>query len=289
MTPAAKTLAAIDSHIEANQEHPHRGHLGASVIGRKCTRELWYMFRWAVVKKHSATLLRLFERGQLEEARFVGFLRAIGCEIWEFNTNAPLKDGKPQQWRISDHDGHFGGSMDGVGRGIPDLPPGTVFVVEFKTHSAKSFAKLKESGVIGAKWEHFIQMQVYMHKMGLKHALYCAVNKDTDELHFEIVAHDAEVSKTALDRAGTIIYANEPPERIGTSPGAYGCKFCDMNRLCHFGDVAPDRNCRTCRFSRPGAAGLWVCGLRAIDLDDAAQRAGCGSYQVNPKLQGVQP
>jgi hypothetical protein len=247
------------------------------------------MFRWAVLKKHPGALLRLFERGQLEEARFCGYLRAIGCEVWEFNPDAPLKDGKPQQWRVSDHSGHFGGSLDGVGRGLPDLPKGTAFLTEFKTHNANSFKKLVEMGVMGAKWEHFVQMQVYMHKMGLSVALYCAVNKDTDELHLELVRYDAEVAKTAIARAGTIIYSNEPPERIANSPGAYGCKFCDLNRLCHFGDVMPDRNCRTCRFARPGGNGLWFCGLREIDLDDKAQRAACDSYQVNPKLQGVQP
>ena len=286
MTPATLTLAAINSYIEAKQESSHRSHLGASVIGKKCARELWYLFRWAVLKKHPAALLRLFERGQLEEARFVGFLRSIGCEVWEHDVTA-LTPGK--QWRISDHDGHFGGSLDGVARGLPDLPPGTAFLTEFKTHGSKSFAKLVESGVMGSKWEHFIQMQIYMHKMGLPVALYMAVNKDTDELHLELVRYDAEVAKTALARAGTIIYANEPPERIGNSPGGFGCKFCDCNRLCHFGDVVPDRNCRTCSFARPGANGLWVCGLRQLNLDDKAQRAACGSYQVNPKLQGVQP
>lgn len=289
MTPATKTLAAVNARIESKQESSHRCHLGASVIGKPCARELWYLNRWAVLKKHPGALLRLFERGQLEETRFVGFLRAVGIEIWEFNPDAPLKDGKPQQWRITDHDGHFGGSLDGVGRGLPDLPPGTPFLTEFKTHNDNSFKRLLDLGVMGAKFEHFVQMQVYMHKMGLKYALYCAVNKNTDELHFEIIRYDETQALNALARAGTIIYSNEPPQRIAQSPGAFACKRCDCNRLCHFGDVTPDRNCRSCRFSRPGGNGLWVCGLRNIDLDEPAQRAACGSYQVNPKLEGIQP
>jgi hypothetical protein len=284
MTPAAKTLQAINAKLEASQECSHREHLGASLIGRKCTRELWYVFRWAMHQHHPGQLLRLFERGQLEESRFVGYLRSVGCEVWEFNEAAGLKNGKPQQWRISDHSGHFGGSLDGVARGLPDLPFEVPFLTEFKTHNASSFKKLVELGVIGAKWEHFIQMQVYMHKMGLNVGLYMAVCKDTDELHLELVTADPEIAKTAISRAGTVIFANEPPERISESPGAFGCKFCTYNRLCHFGDITPDRNCRTCRFSRPGADSKWLCGLRDIELDKAAQLAGCGSYQVAPAL-----
>jgi hypothetical protein len=289
MNPATKTLAAINKQIEDTQESSHRSHLGASVIGKKCTRELFYLFRWTLNRKHNGQLLRLFNRGHLEEARFVGYLRAIGVEVWDTNPNAPLKDGKPQQWRISDHDGHFGGSLDGVGRGAPDFPDKLPFLLEFKTHGANSFKKLVEMGVMGAKWEHFVQMQVYMLKMKLTAALYMAVNKDNDEWHLETIRFDEDVATKAMARAGNVIYANEPPERIATSPGAFACKYCDFNRLCHFGDVTPDRNCRTCRFSRPGGGGRWFCGLRAVDLDEAEQRAGCGSYQVHTKLSGVQP
>jgi len=290
VTPATQTLAALNGHIEANQESSHRGHLGASVIGKKCARELWYLFRWAILKKHHAALVRLFRRGQLEEERFVSYLRSIGCEVWPVNPDdIDPKTKEPRQWRIADVDGHFGGSLDAVARKLPDLPPALPFLCEFKTHNADSFKKLIEVGVIGAKFEHFVQMQIYMHKMGLTVALYCAVNKNNDELHFELVQYDKAVAETALSRAATVIYSEQPPERYGSSPGAYGCKFCDFNRLCHFGDVTPNRNCRTCRFARPGGNGLWFCGLNKTNLDQDAQRAACASYQVNPKLCGVQP
>ena len=117
MKPATLTLAAINKQIETTQESSHRRHLGASVIGKKCARELWYLFRWSLERKHSAQLLRLFNRGHLEEARFVGYLRAVGIEVWDTNPDSKGKDGKPEQWRIEDHAGHFGGSLDGVGHG----------------------------------------------------------------------------------------------------------------------------------------------------------------------------
>lgn len=282
---ASKTLAAVYKFIEAGQEEPHRAHLGASVIGKECSRALWYGFHWTLAEKFSGRMLALFQRGHLEEIRFIEYLQGIGCEIWPFNQNAPLKNGKPQQWRVSDHDGHFGGSPDGVGRGLPDLSPDDPFVCEFKTHNAKSFAKLKDDGLMRSKWPHYIQTQISMFKLGINHSLYCAVNKDTDELHFELIKLDPQQAQNALARAGTIIWAKEPPQRIGTTPAHYGCKYCHLSRLCYFGDVVPERNCRTCKHSSPQHDGKWGCAVHMCDLDEAAQRAGCIDYKVNPELQ----
>lgn len=296
MTPATKTLAAINAHIEGVQESSHRAHLGASVIGKPCARELWYDWRWTLAERFSGQQLRLFERGNLEEPRFIGYLKAIGVEVWPNNPDAPLKDGKPQQWRAGPwHDGHFGGSPDGFGRGLPDLPPGVPFAISCKTHNEKSFGKLKEMGVMGCKFEHFIQEQVYLHhfreawRMPLEWCLYMATCKNDDHLHLELLHYSEQIAKNAIERGGNIIYANEPPQRIANSPGHFNCKFCHFNRLCHFGDVTPDRNCRTCRYGRPGGNAQWVCGLRQINLDDKAQREACGSYQTHAKLTGVQP
>ncbi len=290
MSTAIKTAAAIDAAIVANAEKPHRAHLGASVIGRPCERQLWYSFRWTLAEKHEPRMLRLFERGQLEEKRFVGYLRAAGVEIWEVNPET----GK--QWRIEDHEGHFGGSLDGVGRGIPDLPPDEAFVTEYKTHGDKSFEKLKAEGLLKAKWEHYVQTQVYMGKMSLRYALYIGVNKNTDELYFELVPFVQAEFDRAINRAKGIIWDAVPPARISDSPGYFACKYCHLNRLCHFGGVTPDRNCRTCVFGEPSGGGLWRCkhaDVRSTPnkgfLDEAAQRAACPQYSARVELTTRQP
>lgn len=280
MIPATKTLAAIATYQEANAEEPFRKHLGASVIGDECERKIYYGWRWVKAEKHSAQMLRLFKRGHLEEPRFIGFLRSIGVEVWEIE---PVKGG---QYRVSAHNGHFGGSLDAVGRGIPDLPPGTPFLLEFKTHNDKSFTLLKSDGIMRTKWKHFVQMQDYMGLMGLEWALYCATNKNTDEILLELVQFSPDDFTRSLARAGKIIYAESPPPRVNASPSFWKCKFCHVQSFCHFGEGLPDRNCRTCKFSRPGLNGNWICGVAHADktLDEAAQRAGCGLYTVNPVL-----
>jgi hypothetical protein len=68
---------------EARQSPP-RPHLGASQIGNDCNRALWYSFRWAVWPHFDGRTLRLFDRGQREEAVFVEELRRIGARASSF-------------------------------------------------------------------------------------------------------------------------------------------------------------------------------------------------------------
>lgn len=281
---ANQTLAAIDVAILASQEPPHRMHLGASVIGKPCERELWYLFRWVLHEKHDARMLRLFNRGHLEEKRFVNYLRSIGVEVWEAGEAGELKSAM----RISDFEGHFGGTPDGIGRGLKELPDQAV-ILEFKTHNDRSFNSLISDGLLKTKFQHYIQIQVLARKLNLEAGAYCAVNKDNDALHIELVKHRPEDSQRALEKAGRVINSPVPLPRFGSNPGSYGCKFCIFNRLCYFGDVQPDVNCRTCEHSQIGKFGSWHCNLHNATLPESVQRTGCRNYSVKPELIGRQP
>jgi hypothetical protein len=291
---ATKTLAAINHQMESDQGASYRvalgkvipfmkdayrgenegfrSHLGASVIGKPCARQIWYGFRWAVKPKFNGQMLRLFNRGHLEEARFIAALLCIGVQVYQQDSNG-------NQFRISDVGGHFGGSGDGVGIGIPDVPINTPCLLEFKTHNDKSYKKLVESGVKVVKPEHHTQMVVYMRKMNLPIGLYGAVNKNDDQLHLELIHLDPIHSDQFLDRARTIIMLREPPKKINESPGWFECKFCDMKAVCH-GGVAPERNCRTCYHIQVHENGTWVCGQTGEVRTKEQQLAGCGNYLV---------
>ena len=274
---AIKTMTAIEESIAADQgagfrvyqgqvmphmkdayrgaDEGHRSHLGASMVGKECGRAIWYGFRWALKPKHSGRILRLFNRGHLEEARFIAMLLSIGVQVFQADANG-------NQYRISDVDGHFGGSGDGVGIGIPDLPPTEPCLLEFKTHGEKSFIKLSEDGVRKAKFEHFVQMTLYMGKMKLAYALYGAVNKNTDEVYMEIIPFDPIVYDQYMERARKVIEIRVAPERIrSASPGLFACRFCDYKNICLL-DAKPDQNCRTCYHAQPAENGTWVCNSR---------------------------
>lgn len=261
-----------------------RSHLGASKIGTLCERALWYSFRWfgkmkvngkATESETTATarMLRLWNRGHIEEGRFLAMMWLIDCTIYQ-------QDAEGKQFKISEYGGHFGGSGDGIAIGVPDLPQGIPCLTEYKTHNAKSFAKLIEVGVKEAKPEHYAQMQTYMFKFGLQYALYMAVNKDTDELHGEIVMLHPDTAKRQIDKAGRIIFAQSAPPRLrSASPGYYICKFCDVKDVC-FGTVEPERNCRTCGHVRFTMQGSVICHRHGTYLNKEQQKAGCGDYKL---------
>lgn len=294
---ATKTLDLIESAIAADQGAAYRGflkqvlphmsdayrtdtesfrsHMGASQMGNKCGRAIWYNFRWATVAKHSGRIQRLFNRGHLEEARFIACLLTIGVTVYQ-------QDAEGKQYRITGSSGHYGGSGDGIGINIPDLPAGLPAVLEFKTHNDASFKSLQKSGVRDSKFEHYVQMQQYMRKMGLTASLYMAVNKNTDELYGEIVLLDVETADIFIDRADKIVWMRNAPDRIGSppSPGNYDCKWCDHKPIC-FTAIMPPVNCRTCAHAEPSDAsdnGEWFCTKHGAPIPKDVQKAGCSLW-----------
>jgi hypothetical protein len=294
---ATKTLSAIEEAIQSDQgasyrgwlgkvigcmddayrtdEFPFRSHLGASGVGGECGRKIWYGFRWATLQKHDGRLLRLFNRGHLEEARFIAMLLTIGVQVYQQDENG-------KQYRISGAGGHFGGSGDGVAIGIPDLDPNTPALAEFKTSAEKPFLKVKKEGVRSAKFEHYVQMQVYMRKMGLAVALYMVVNKNNDELYAEIVPLNSAVADEFISRGENLVWAEVPPTRLSDSPSWFECKWCwDYMGVCHLGHQ-PHQNCRTCTNSKPLKDGKWYCNVNAEApkiLSQEDQFKGCEEYK----------
>jgi hypothetical protein len=251
---------------------PHRKHLGASLIGTPCARALWYGFRWATLSYHQPRVMRLFNRGHLEEARFMSMLEMIGVTIH-------LQEDGGQE-RISAYGGHFGSALDGVLYNVPDCP-GEWVLGEYKTYGTKPFSKLANGkGVAAEKPQHFAQMQVCMHLRGIHKCLYMAVNKNDDDLYCEIVAYNQKAAEAYLRKAGDIIFSDKPPLKYSKDATNMECRFCDHADICHYGGRAVEKNCRTCKESVAKENGTWHCLYYDKDLSTEDQRAGeqCESY-----------
>lgn len=257
-----------------------RTYLGASIIGKECSRALWYDFRWATKHTFSGRMYRLFQTGHLAESRFVNDLRSIGATVHDINPAT----GK--QFSFSDLSGHMRGNMDACIQGTPGA--GRKWMVgEFKTHSAKSFAKLKKEGVKKSNPTHWIQMNTYMGWAALDRALYLAVDKDTDELYSERVEFDKVVFEKTIAKAEAIIFSPTPPAKLSEDPKFYLCNWCDHNAVCH-GNRVPQVSCRTCVHSTPERQGdgRWSCAKAGPDSSIPAdfQRTGCGQHLPLPFL-----
>ena len=304
MIKAEKTLAAIEAAMVADQgaryrtllrellplaedayrgdEPPFRAHLGGSILGRDCAREIWYSFHWTTARNFEGSLLRLFNRGHLEEPRMLALLIMIGCEVWHQDENG-------RQFRIVGHNGHFKSAMDGVARGIPDIPPGQPALLEFKTYNAKNYARLVDKGMREAKWEHYVQMQTLMGAPGLPWGFYLATCKDTDDLHAEVIERDDLTFNRYQQRAAQVLALQAPPARVSGAKGAdhFKCKLCDHSATCH-AKKAPARNCRTCAYAAPSDNGTWLCecplvtsGMGAATLTFEQQLSGCEHYELD--------
>jgi hypothetical protein len=274
VTLATELWNKVETAVIKNADLEFRTHLGASVIGDECGRKVYYAFHWANKETPPGRIVRLWDRGHHEEVQFEKILRDAGMEIY----TSDVTTGK--QFRMSDLDGHYGGSIDGVGKGLPEMPDEWV-LLEFKTHNENSFAKLTKEGVRKSKPQHAAQMDTYMKYKGLSFALYCAVNKDTDELYLEIISVNIASADRFRMRADVIINTKTPPQKLTTHKDFMYCKyFCEFTEICH-DKVAPLVNCRTCAFSSPATEGTWHCSKLKKTLSKQDQLDACPKYKRN--------
>ena len=272
---ACPTLAQADQALADGQPFTRRAYLGMSAIGGACERALWYQFRWVATVRFDAVTLKRFADGHASETVAVNRLKATpGLEVHDV-------DASGDQFGFRDFGGHFAGHMDGVCLGLVQAPK-TWHVIEFKTHSAKSFAQLVAKGVVASKPQHAAQMQIYMHLMGLTRAFYLAVCKDNDALYAERVEADPAEADRLLAKAGRIIDAARPPSRISEDPAWFECRMCSHHALCHGGQNAAV-NCRTCLHST-AVEGGWHCVRHDRMLGSTDQRLACSKHLFIPDL-----
>lgn len=272
--PTISIQSLIDAYHESKAEPP-RPHMGCSQLGNPCDRALWLSFRWAVYPKFSGRILRVFRRGQNEEATIVDDLEAIGMDIWHTGADQiSVKFGA-----------HVSGSLDGIIKsGVPEAPS-KQHIAEFKTHSKKSFDQVVKEGVAKSKPTHYIQMQCYMLGTKIDRALYVAICKDNDEIYTERVRFDKEVAEKYIHRGQSIALSDTMPAPLSTDPSWYQCKFCDFHSFCFKTKLTENVNCRTCAHSTALENSTWRCELHesnGIPVD--FQRTGCESHVLHPDL-----
>lgn len=267
---AAAVKADIDAFCVSEFTEGPRKHIGASEMGKDCTRALVYGFRWMFKPTHSGQLLRLFNRGHMEEDRFARWLSGIGAKL----ATVDARTGK--QFRIGGD--HYGGSLDGILE-LPEryqLP--FDILCEMKTHNDKSFKRLVKDGVQKSKPQHFDQMCQYGTVRNLDYALYIAVNKNDDNIYVELVAIDRSRGQFLIRRGESVVAAKELPPRVAASPAYETCKFCDYAGICHLNwPVA--KNCRSCKFAIAVPDGKWHCNRWQRDIPPDFIPQGCADWQ----------
>lgn len=275
--PASNIAEKVIQWYESKPQQS-RPHLGASLIGGKCSRQIWYSYRWAKAPSFPGNVLRLFEYGHMAEGRFIKDLKAITGRDGQVHDVG--SDGK--QFNFSDFGGHFSGSADGVACNLPGIDGWCL--LEMKTHSLKSFEWLVKNGLQAAKPEHYAQMICYMGYLELPRALYIAENKNDDQLYTEIIEFNQADFDALKDKALRIIKSESPPPRLSDSIDNFTCEYCSYQSICH-GDDLPDVNCRTCAHSTADVEdGGFICEKKQVKPDTEFQRIGCDEHLYIPSL-----
>jgi len=234
---ADRINALVDAAIIAEREAtPPRTYLGASRLGHACERALQFEFAGAPKDEGAdfgGQTLRIFEIGHQLEDLAIRWLRAAGIDLYTRKGNRP--DG--EQFGFSVAGGRTRGHVDGI---IADAPAAlglhTPALWECKTMNAKNWRACVKDGVTVSKPVYAAQIAIYQAYMeatvpgiSAAPALFTAINKDTAELHHELVPFDAALAQRMSDRAVRILQATDAGDllpRIAASRDFFECRFC---------------------------------------------------------------
>lgn len=228
--------------VGQNAARPARDYLGGSRLGHPCERALQFEFTATLRDEgqdFSGQTLRIFEIGHALEDLAVRWLRACGFDLYTRKGNRP--DGG--QFGFSVAGGRIRGHVDGIIASAPEsLGLRTPALWECKTMNAKNWRETVTKGVTKSKPVYAAQIAVYQAYMeaqvpGISEspALFTAINKDTAELHHELVAFDAGLAQRMSDRGVRILQATDAGEllpRIAATPDFFECRMCAWTARC---------------------------------------------------------
>ena len=235
--------AAVDTALTAdNQSRPPRDYLGGSRVGHACERALQFEFAGAPKDDgadFSGQTLRIFAIGHALEDLAIQWLRAAGIDLYTRKGNDP--DG--EQFGFSVAGGRIRGHVDGIIAAGPEaLKLDVPALWECKTMNAKNWRACVKDGVVVAKPIYAAQIALYQAYMdssvsglGINPALFTAINKDTAELHHELVPFNAELAQRMSDRAVRILRATDAGELLPRSARErdhFECRMCAYANRC---------------------------------------------------------
>jgi hypothetical protein len=201
----------------ADQEN--RDYIGASSIGNPCERSIWYRYNKAAAEPFSKKQLRTFAIGKRLEGLVLDCLEQAGVNL--ARTWYDLADKE-----IAEFQGH----VDAIWL-LDDGSPRAI--IEVKTARDSSFKIFANRGLKYWYPIYYAQIQAYMGMSGIHEAYVIALNKDTSELHDELVLFDAMYYEDLKRKAQRIIDADEAPGKINSSPMYFVCRGCNFKGICH--------------------------------------------------------
>jgi hypothetical protein len=200
-------LIELFEKLSVNQQP--RGYIGCSVIEHPCNKYIWF-------SKHQGTTIsfkqrRIFERGLMEEPRIIKLIKETG----EFSIIN-------EQHFVSKY------PLEGHIDAIIENKNGNKYILEIKTMNEKNFKRLLKHKTAIAFPSYYAQCQCYMLLSDVHEAILLAVNKNTEEIHEEIINFNEEYATCLLAKSITI--QEDIPS--GFSKKQLECFYCGFKEKC---------------------------------------------------------
>lgn len=318
----SKFKAALEKAVQADYAATNkpRYHMGASSIGKKCARQLWYGFRSAYTEKHTGRLLRLFRRGHAEEFSFVKYLRDMGAEVQDYSQRLMYHDGSDsyvlEDWdEPRDTDPLPGLHLDDVSQDRAHIERATARgqgpkqwgFSDHGGHFAGStdgrVRGLEAFGLIGWGLEEFKTHSDKSFKdlvgkgvLSSKPVHYVQMQVYMEKLDLPWALYMA-VNKNDDDLYVEVVLrkpelARQYIDRAGiiieamTAPSKLSVDPSWFEcKFCAFReichyDAAPQVNCRSCTYASPGPEGTWYCGKFGGNIPPDFLKIGCEKYEA---------
>ena len=239
-TLSEQISAAIDTALQAERAaQTPRDYLGASRVGAACERQLQYEYAGAPVdagREFKGSLLRVFDAGHVFEDLAIRWLRAAGFDL-------VTRTAGGDQIGFAAAGGRLRGHVDGIVVAAPSHVGCPVPMLwECKTMHDASWKDTVKHGVARSKPVYAAQIALYQAYLeplipgiSANPALFTAINKDNQSLHFESVEFDAELAQRMSDRAVRVLDATAAHEllpRCATSSTHFVCKSCAFQDRC---------------------------------------------------------
>lgn len=226
----------VNIHIDAaflakRLAEPRREYVGASSIGGECLRAIQLGYAGVPIDagRMEGKVLRIFQVGHVFEDEVARWLIAAGFDLEVVNPET----GK--QWGFSVLGGKGKGHLDGIVRGGP-IPMEYPAMWECKALNDKGWQEVKKKGLAIAKPTYAAQVALDQAYLGLKNpALFTMLNKNTEELHHELIEFDPGLAQQMSDRMAQVVTATARQEllpRAFNAPTHFKCSWCDFNKSC---------------------------------------------------------
>lgn len=208
-----------------------REYVGASSIGKECLRAVQFGYAGVPIDDGRITgkTLRIFDVGHVFEDTVGKWINAAGFELEIVDPST----GK--QFGFSVLDGKGSGHLDGILRGGP-VPLVYPCLWECKSLNDKSWQDVKKRGVTVSKPVYAAQIALYQAYLDLPApCLFTALNKNTEELHHELVPFDQQLAQAMSDRMAQVVHSTAAKQllpRAHSSADYFECKWCDHHKTC---------------------------------------------------------